>query len=299
MGAAIAEFNELEIRSIRIHVKKPSGKDALGIGEIVILGKPEAKLDNLGFSYGKDIAYEFAPYTAFEDHPQVTDEPVILDGVLDDEVWLESKNKVTIKGEINDQTTGDPIDVSIFGEREARVYTHIGSDKGYFAFEVKDKNLFLNYSQPQGRSTCVELYFTNSAQTEFKYGCYSIRINPTGLDGDAGYRLGVYSPNTSGNEWMSTTISGKVDIAVKVDGKVQLTAKDDNYSSDDNTGYVVEVAIDKSLIGIEEDTIRFTAAFVQDQGYDLPRLGNSFIEGTHYMKPATWIVMSNDGISHE
>lgn len=41
-GAAIAEFNEMTVKSITITVQSASGAEALSIGEIVILGKDEA-----------------------------------------------------------------------------------------------------------------------------------------------------------------------------------------------------------------------------------------------------------------
>ena len=214
-------------------------------------------------------------------------------------MWTASKNAVIINGVTKDQNTGNEIDVSVFGERSATVYTYISDKTVYFAFEVTDKNLYFNSANPQGRSSCVELYFTSEGQTEFKEGCYSVRINPTGKSGAAAANLGIYVPNDTLTEWTRVELSGKVAVAVKVMGKVQNTANDPDYSTDGNTGYIVEIAIDKSLIGINADSIRFTAAFVQDKGFTLNRLGNSFIEGTHYLKPEGWKVMTNDGIEEQ
>ena len=300
LGAAAAEFDELEINALKIYLKRPEGKSELGIGEIIILGKEEAALDSSTLPAGVEIAHTFKPYTAFIGTPPadkvVVEDFISLDGALNEEIWQECKNTITIAGVTTDQTTGEEIDVSVFGEREAKVYTYISDTTVYFAFEVTDKNLYLNTSLPQGRSTCVELYFTSANQTVMKNGCYSVRINPTGLSGSASCNLGTYIPNSAGNEWNHTSLPGMVCAVSKIDGRILTKEDDTGYSTDENRGYIVEIAIDKSLIGDDSSSIRFTAAFVQDQGYNLPRLGNSFIEGTHYTKPSTWIVIDNEGI---
>ena len=126
-------------------------------------------------------------------------------------------------------------------------------------------------------------------------GCYSVRVNPTGLDGDDAVNIGIYAPNAAGSDWSSIRLRGKVAAAVKVDGRVKNDANDRLYDTSENKGYVIEIAISKSLIGNREQAVRFAAAFVQDKGFDQPRLNNTFIKNTHYTKPSTWIIMSNNG----
>ena len=246
------------------------------------------------------IEYEFETYTDFNGVDPTgrvqLDDGVKLDGVLDEAIW--NKNTaIGISGATTDQTTKEPIDVSIYGQRSATVYTYIGEKNIYFAFDVKDKNLYYNSTQAQGNSTCVELYFTNRAQKTMSKGCYSVRVNPTGLEGDDAVNIGVYVPNAAGNNWNSTRMRGKVSAAVKVDGKVKNDANDRLYDTSENVGYVVEIAISKALIGESEQAVRFAAAFVQDKGFDIPRLNNTFIKNTHYIKPSTWIIMTNNGQS--
>lgn len=241
----------------------------------------------------------FEPYTDFDGtdptaHVQL-DEGITLDGVLNEQIWKESKTAINIPGATKDQTTKETIDVKIFGQRSATVYTYIGENAVYFAFDVKDKNLYYNESQAQGASTCVELYFTSSSKTALSRGCYSVRVNPTGKEGDEAVNVGIYIPNAAGNAWDSTSMRGKVDAAVKVDGKVKNSANDRLYTTENNKGYVMEIAIDKSLIGDNASAVRFAAAFVQDQGFDQTRLNNTFISGNHYLKPSTWVLMSNNG----
>jgi len=239
----------------------------------------------------------FEPYTDFNGsdptaHVQI-DSGVTIDGVLDDQIWKKNKTGITIAGATTDQTTKKPIDIKTYGERSATVYTYIGEKAVYFAFKVTDKNLYYNAEQAQGSSTCVELYFTGKSQITFNRGCYSVRVNPTGKEGAEAVNIGIYIPNAAGNGWSSTSMRGKVDAAVKVDGRVKNVYADKDYSTEDNKGYVMEIAIDKSLFGDNADAIKFTAAFVQDKGFDQPRLNNSFIPDTHYLRPTTWVTMRN------
>ena len=71
------------------------------------------------------------------------------------------------------------------------------------------------------------------------------------------------------------------------------------FDRNNNTGYVIEIAIDKSLIGLDADSFKFTAAFVQMKEYDEARMENSFIEGTKYITVSTWKTVSNEGIIEE
>ena len=247
-----------------------------------------------------ELEYTFEPYTAFtgvDVTGEVTlDDGITLDGVLDEAIWKNSATAIEIAGVTKDASANyEDINVAVFGERGAVVYTYIGEHSVYFALEVKDKNLYYNPIGSQSASTCVELYFTSKAQESFSEGCYSVRINPTGGEGEDAVNIGIYIPNDSASEWTDTVMRGRVAAAVQVNGKVCNTANDTSYSTDGNVGYVMEIAISKALIGEDADAIRFTAAFVQDKGYDLPRLGNSFIEKTGYKQPDTWIIMTNDG----
>lgn len=247
-----------------------------------------------------EIEYRFEPYTAFTGvdltGEVLLDNGITLDGVLDDEIWDKSSTAIEIAGVTKDASADyEDIDVEVFGQRGAMVYTYIGEHNIYFAFEVEDKNLYYNPIGSQSASTCVELYFTSKTQESFADGCYSVRINPTGKAGADAVNIGIYIPNDSATEWTDTVLRGKAAAAVRVIGRVCNQADDESYSTEDNVGYVMEVAISKSLIGEDADAIRFTAAFVQDKGYDLPRLGNSFISGTSYKQPDTWVIMTNDG----
>jgi len=298
-GSLIAEFDEIEINSVKIYLNHTGSDTYEAFSEIIILGKHSDRViadETLGYGgYTSKAAFE--TYTGFdgtmEKKENDPEDSVTVDGILSEPFWTECATLTVIDGSAIDASTKEPVDVELYGERSAKIYTYVGKRNLYFAFDVTDKNLFFNASQPQGRSTCVELYFTTEENTTFSDGCYSIRINPTGDVGAASVNLGIYVPNNAGNEWKYITLANVVKAVCVVNGRVQTTASDTEYDSSQNVGYTIEIAIDKILIGLSETSVRFTAAFVQDRGYDEPRIANSFIPGTHYVKPNTWIVFTN------
>ncbi|MBQ3015474.1 MAG: hypothetical protein IJD79_01700 [Clostridia bacterium] len=292
-GAAIAEFAKLEINSIKITVNPTDRAESCRISEIMLLGNHEGVYSVFGTSKEKP----FLPYNEMkiDTTPGVGDELIKIDGTLSEEL-RDLCTSVHIQGTEVDKTTGEAVDVEKYGERSADVYTYIGDKYVYFAFEVKDKNLFYHSSKPQGRSTAVELYICNKDQTDLAEGCYSIRINPI-ADGEL--RLGTYVPNAQGNEWTATALPGMISANVRVDGEIITSAPSEDFDRNNNTGYVIEIAIDKSLIGLDADSFKFTAAFVQMKEYDEARMENSFIEGTKYITVSTWKTVSNEGIIEE
>lgn len=240
--------------------------------------------------------FAFTPYTDFtgaQIKELSLDAGITLDGVLDEKIWTVN-TPMKLKGTTKDQSTNDKINTKVYGNRSAEVYTYIGEKNVYFAFDVKDKNLYYNAHGEQGQSTCVEIYFTNAGNTKLNKDCYSIRVNPTGKDGDGGADAQIYVPNGDKNDWRLSTEAGVYAAAVKVDGKV-CNDPNDTSSTKNNKGYVVEIAVSKSLIGKNVQEIRYTAAFVQDKGFSKTRFGNSFISGTSYNNPKAWIVAKNKG----
>ncbi len=292
-GAAIAEFAKLEINSIKITVNPTDRSESCRISEIVILGNHEPVYSVFGTSKEKP----FLPYTEMtaDTTPAEGDDLIQIDGVISEDI-RDKCTSVHIEGTETDNTTGEEVDIEKYGERSADVYTYIGDKYVYFAFEVKDKNLFYHSWKPQGRSTAVELYICGKNQTTLSEGCYSIRINPI-ADGEL--RLGTYVPNAQGNEWTSAELPGMISANVKVDGEIISSEPTEDFDRNNNTGYVIEIAIDKTLIGADADSFKFTAAFVQMKEYDVLRMDNSFIEGTKYITVSTWKTVSNEGIIEE
>lgn len=240
----------------------------------------------------KDLA--FAPYEAFTGAPKAQalqlDNGITLDGVLDEKIWTVN-TPMKLRGVTKDQTTNEKINTNVYGNRSAEVYTYVGEKNVYFAFDVKDRNLYYNSYGEQALSTCVEVYFTSGSNTKMGKGCYSIRVNPTGKEGDGAANVEIYVPNGDKNDWRISAEEGVYAAAVRVDGTVCNKPDDSSYSTKKNKGYVVEIAVAKSLIGKNVNEIRYTAAFVQDKGFSDTRFGNSFISGTSYNNPKAWLTV--------
>ena len=291
-GAAIAEFYELEINSVTIEISVPEGKDACRIGEIVLLGTERSA--NLSYSISKKTP--FLPYSGFSvPTPIVTiDSQVAIDGSLDEYIWNTYHSKYEIAGVETDATTSTPVDTGKYGDRNATVYSYISDKYVYFAIDVTDQNLFYHSWMPQGRSTAVEIYISSASATEMDTSCYSIRINPIG---DGEFKLGIYTPNATKNEWTAVTdnLYGYIRIGVNVNGEIQSTTPGADYDRSKNVGYTVEIAIDKMMfMGSDPNSFKFTAAFVQMKEYNQARMGNSFIEGTYYVDVETWKLVTKN-----
>lgn len=265
----------------------------------------------LGCKDNTNTPYTPEPYTDFNgiDYKSVVelDSYITLDGVLDEEIWTNSKTTIDIEGATTDQETKKPIDVSVYGERNATVYSYIGEKALYFAFDVTDKNLYYDFYSPQGQNTGVEIYLAKSTQGSFEKGAYSIRICATGEEGKGTFYK-VYEPKyydgvpsrveeSSPAQWREKFDSlGYVDAVAKIDGTVKNSLDVEDYDTSNNTGYVIEIAIDKSIIGGEDaNSFVYTAAFCQARGFGKKRLNNSFIPNTSYLNPSTWLLVTNDG----
>ena len=242
----------------------------------------------------------FAPYDKYtgETFDLVVDDYVKIDGVLDEDIWANNKAVTQIPGAVYHEGSNELIDVSVYGERNATVYAYLGEKAIYFAFEVTDKNLYYNPSEitPLSQSTRVEFYFANTSQFAISRDCYYIKVNITNDEESGNVVAGMASYSPYNNGWDNHRNPIKTKVKAKIDGTVMEDKNDESYSTENNTGYVVEGAIDISLLGKEKDSMQFTAAFVQDSGFMTERLNNSFIPGTSYINVGTWKLMTNDGI---
>ena len=113
--------------------------------------------------------------------------------MLSEDVWTNSKNKLTAENTAN----GKKMDV----------YTYLGENGVYFAFDVKDNALFYNPGRRQSRNSGVEVYLTTLEHFKLESGCVSIRLTPTGEGNEA--VVSYYRPNGTGNKWMSSNAKGK------------------------------------------------------------------------------------------
>ena len=203
------------------------------------------------------------------------DENMTIDGVLSEDVWTNSKNKLTAENAAN----GKKMDV----------YTYLGENGVYFAFDVKDNALFYNPGRRQSRNTGVEVYLTTLNHFKLESGCVSIRLTPTGEGNEA--VVSYYRPNGTGNEWMSSNAKGKYLGAAVVNGTMNSEAKD-------SVGYTAEIAVSWELLGVESsDVIQYTASFIQTRNadYNSMRDDNTFFAGTSHVGVGSWKAVTNDG----
>ena len=203
------------------------------------------------------------------------DENMNIDGVLDEDVWTNSKNKLTAENTSN----GKKMDV----------YTYIGENGVYFAFDVKDNALFYNPGRRQSRNSGVEVYLTTLDHFSLEPGCISVRLAPTGEGNEV--VIEYYRPNSTRNEWTSAKAKGKYVGAAVVNGTMNSEAKD-------SEGYTAELAISWDLLGVEKsDAVQYTASFVQALRYDgTDRDANTFFAGTTHTGVGTWKAVNNDGL---
>lgn len=251
------------------------------------------------------------PYLGYDGvDPNATvevDDYITLDGTLNEDIWMGNKTVLNIAGATTDQVTGTAVDKTLYGDRSARVMSFVGEKAIYFGIDALDKNLYYNGERAQTHNTGVEIFVAKSNQSGFIKGCYSIRINPTGKGKGYFYRMyepryddGVLGKLDTGNDsnyWtLKTDDRGLVSVAIKTNGTVMNSASQTDYDSKNNVGYVVEVAVDKSLIGGEDATdFIYTVSYFQARNFTENRIGSSIVSGTKANDPSTWLLATSDG----
>ncbi len=200
------------------------------------------------------------------------DEGFKIDGVLDEQAWTESKNVQTVNSKI-----------ARGGKME--VMTYFGENAVYFAFNVEDDDLRVLGGRSQNLNTGVELYFSNLDVPLFAPGCYSLRITPLPDGNDTNLIILGYGLT----RWVQIKNEGYCISACTTDGTFNGSTKD--------KGYTVELAMAYELLGGKTDYLQYTASFIQTSGNFIKqeRDANTFLESTHYLRPGTWIAVSNDG----
>ena len=214
-------------------------------------------------------------YTDFngvnENYVMSIDENMTIDGVLDEDVWANSKNKLS----------------AVNGDKSMDVYAYLGENGVYFAFDVKDNSLFYNPGRQQSRNSGVEIYLTTLDHFKLEQGCVSIRLTPTGEGNEA--VVNYYRPNGLGTKWMASSAKSKYIGAASVDGTV-------NSESRDSIGYTAEMGVSWELLGVEKaDVVQYTASFIQTRNYDGFRDANTFLPDTSHVGVGSWKAVSNDG----
>lgn len=222
--------------------------------------------------------YKFDDYTDFtgdDTSPKLElDEGMTLDGKLDETAWAEADNTLTATSPHS--TEEEPLVMN--------VTTHFGEKALYFAFDVTDNTIFVNTGRRQSRNTGVELYLSSIDNFTFGNGAISVRVTP---DGRGGGLIGYYVP--SGNAWSETTAKGKYAAATYIDGEIN--------SRNGAKGYTVELALSYDLIGGKTNAVQYTASFIQSRVLERDeRLDNTFLKGTSYLQPGSWIGVTENSI---
>ena len=222
--------------------------------------------------------YKFDDYTDFtgdDTSPKLElDEGMTLDGKLDETAWAEADNTLTATS--SHSTEEEPLVMN--------VTTHFGEKALYFAFDVTDNTIFVNTGRRQSRNTGVELYLSSIDNFTFGNGAISVRVTP---DGKGGGLIGYYIP--SGNAWSETTAKGKYAAATYIDGEIN--------SRNGAKGYTVELALSYDLIGGKTNAVQYTASFIQSRVLERDeRLDNTFLKGTSYLQPGSWIGVTENSI---
>ena len=226
----------------------------------------------------------FNDYTGFdgtnEYDSMIVDSNISLDGKLDEEVWENSLNTLSVSSRYSTEEKPLKMEVS----------TYLGENGVYFAFNVTDNALFYNPGRKQSRNTGVELYLSTLDHFELESGCISIRLTPTG-NAEESAVVNYYRPNGAKNEWASAKARGKFMGAAVVDGEM-------NSADKNSKGYTAEIAVSWDLLGVEKaDAVHFTASFVQAISYDSDdRRDNTFFAGTAHIRPGTWKAVTNEEI---
>ena len=224
---------------------------------------------------------EYAGFDGTNEYSQMTvDSNMTLDGKLDEDVWKNSANTLSVTSKYSTEEKPLKMEVS----------TYLGENGVYFAFNVSDNALFYNPGRKQSRNTGVELYMSTLDHFDLGAGCVSIRLTPTGNPDDSAV-VNYYRPNGTKTEWTSAKARGKYLGAAVVDGEMNSDAKN-------SKGYTAEIAVSWELLGVEKaDAVHFTAAFVQAINYDADdRRDNTFLAGTTHTRPGTWKAVNNAGI---
>ena len=222
---------------------------------------------------------DYTDFTGGDNSPKLElDEDMKLDGIMDEEAWANVGNKMSVT---SSHTHVGAEDKAL----KMDVYTHFGEKALYFAFDVTDNTIFVNPSRRQSRNTGVELYMSALDNFTFGKGCVSIRITP--MENGTAPIIGYYVPSGA-KDWFQSKASGKYAAATMVDGQYNVR--------NGANGYVVELAISYDLIGGKTDAIQYTAAFVQALSADKEdRLDNTFLKGTSYVSPGSWIGVTETG----
>lgn len=283
-SSAYAEFDELNVKSVKITFNLPEGQEEVAISEIKLLGK-DAASTNVGSTE------KYAISNPSNDVKQVVaevDSFMTLDGAFDEEIygglrWLTAQDKVNAK---------QYADIAM---------TTLITEKGiYVATDVEEHGSHIYYNPDRANylNSCIEIYLAlDGQQSLYNYGTFEI-------DMTAGGGLSV---RTRANDWMD------VDTSVAKTPVLAAKTKGGAVNTDECYGYTMEMFIPMDYlrwVGLDipenpdDVRLRINPAHIFSFNYDGTHLTQDRrhglfgeADGTTWADCPTWYSFGNKGLN--
>lgn len=283
-SAAYAEFDELNVKTVKITFNLPKGQEEVAISEIKLLGK-DAASDRVGSASRYTISN---PSDKVKEVVSDIDSFMTLDGAFDEEIysqlkWLTATDKVNAKQYADIQMTT------------------LITEKGiYIASDVIEHGSHIYYNPDRANylNSCIEIYLAlDGQQSLYNYGTFEI-------DMTAGGGLSV---RTRANDWMDLdTSEAKTPVlAAKTKGGA--------VNTDECYGYAMEMFIPMEYlrwVGLDVPSnpddvrLRINPAHIFSFNYDGTHLTQDrrhglfgAADGTTWADCPTWYSFGSQGLN--
>lgn len=266
-SAAYAEFNELNVKKVKMVFDVPDGQQEVAISEIKLLGK-DAESPNVGNN--KQYALSNPSDTAVVVKPEM-DSFIAFDGSLDEDIykqlkWLNLSDVITAK---------QYADIAL---------ASLVTEKGiYLVADVTEheSHIYYNPARATYLNSCLELYMAlDGQQNLYNYGTFEI-------DMTAG---GGFTVRTRGSDWM------QLDAAASKSPVLASKTKGGDVNTDECYGYTMEFFIPM-------DYLRWVGLDVPEDPQDLRlRINPAHVfsfnyDGTHLTQDRRWSMIGTaDGV---
>lgn len=221
-AAAIAEFAEMMVKTIRITIEIPEDKDTIGISEIKILGK-----DDTSSITAESVATYFEDYSPVPPESRTEDytlnEGITIDGKFDEIIWKSlTWETYTVKKGTETVTL--------------KMTSHLGAEGVYFAVTTDEKTVYFNRTAPVYHASSFELYLSRAGVTNRSGAGFCLSF-------DVGGRFVIRQANYLGFvEYYSSGRSPK--YAVCLNGLYNVV--------NGSKGYSIEFYVPYEVLGLSE-----------------------------------------------
>lgn len=280
-AAAIAEFDEMLVKSITITVEKPDENDELAISEIVVLGKDDDQAKATATSIN-NYTDEYKPKTTTSSAglSYMLTDGITLDGKLDEAVWNNG-----VWAEYRTRNNAQSTDYNI------KITSYFGKDGVYFAFKVTDPSVYDNPRTPTFNCSSIELYLSRSDASKSDGNAFCCTVT---AGGRYTFRKWV------GSGFSAWFADGNAPYAaVWLDGELN--------KSKASREYTIELYMDYSHLGLDAKPETVAASLLFNGQYAKECKGNAryhVIFGDNYVmkngwtrtKPSTWTLWGENGL---